>query len=606
MTSRADMLRREISFSETIESVKLGLRYFLGVTSARDRAYVAFAYLTGAVLPATLALLNRYVIDIASRLSTPADDTLLFKAIWIVLGYFLGLTFLDFFQLHSNPFFRRAFLAATDKVGEDIVRKCCTIRLERFQDTRFYEHVEFLSGRVGDEMMQMMWRIMNVVMGVLSSVGVLALIAGTAPVICLVMVAGVIPCLLLYRKQSNIQYEQAYWELPSYRLVSNAIGMFIRKYYVNEMRFNGLGNIIYNKWKDAMKEVLRERQTLNFSLSFYNMLALLFMNLSVTISLGIVAWNIFTGVASVGVFAMMASAIHSFNESLRSISRDLIYIGYGAKYVKDFNDLMNQESEVMLGEHEPVPDSVEIEFKDVHFRYPGSDRDAIDGVSVKITAGEKVAIIGENGSGKSTFAALLTGLFAPQKGVVMFNGQDIMSCLGTARKSVSCVFQEYGKFELPVKEFIRIGDLYRDVDDEEIQEVACAAGADGFIKKLPNGYATDLGTLGEIGIDISGGEWQRLLLARALIRKGARVMVLDEPTAALDPKAEARLYSEFSELTGDRTTILISHRLSITRIVDRILVFDKGRIVEDGNHDELMRRNGLYAKMYKVQAQWYA
>ena len=230
MTSRADMLRREISFSETIESVKLGLRYFLGVTSARDRAYVAFAYLTGAVLPATLALLNRYVIDIASRLSTPADDTLLFKAIWIVLGYFLGLTFLDFFQLHSNPFFRRAFLAATDKVGEDIVRKCCTIRLERFQDTRFYEHVEFLSGRVGDEMMQMMWHIMNVVMGVLSSVGVLALIAGTAPVICLVMVAGVIPCLLLYRKQSNIQYEQAYWELPSYRLVSNAIGMFIRKY----------------------------------------------------------------------------------------------------------------------------------------------------------------------------------------------------------------------------------------------------------------------------------------------------------------------------------------------------------------------------------------
>lgn len=244
------------------------------------------------------------------------------------------------------------------------------------------------------------------------------------------------------------------------------------------------------------------------------------------------------------------------------------------------------------------------ELNDIHFSYR-EDREALCGVALSIPRGQVVALVGENGSGKSTFAALLTGLFTAQKGTVEFNGRDIMSCLGTARKSVSCVFQEYGKFELPVKEFIRIGDLYRDVADEEIQEVACAAGADDFIRKLPNGYDTDLGTLGEIGIDLSGGEWQRLLLARALIRKGARVMVFDEPTAALDPKAEARLYSEFSELTGDRTTILISHRLGITRLVDRILVFDKGRIVEDGNHDQLMRQNGLYAQMYRAQAQWY-
>lgn len=333
-----------------------------------------------------------------------------------------------------------------------------------------------------------------------------------------------------YLNSDGLELSGGQWQRLGY-----ALSMFINRHHVNEMRFLGLGNIIYNKWKQAVKEVLKERQALNLSLSFYNMLARLFMNIAVTVSLAIVAWNIFTGVMSVGVFAMISSAIQSFYYSLRSISHDLIYIGYGAKYVTDFRNLLDEKSEVMLGEHEPVPENVEIKFKDVHFRYPRSDRDAIDGVSVRFRPGEKVAVVGENGSGKSTFAALLTGLFAAQSGTVEFNGRDIMECLGTARKSISCVFQEYGKFELPVKEFIRIGDLSRDVGDEEIQQVACAAGADDFIRKLPNGYDTDLGTLGEIGIDISGGEWQRLLLARALIRKGARVMVLDEPTAALDP-----------------------------------------------------------------------
>ena len=214
-----------------------------------------------------------------------------------MLGYFLGLTFLDFFQLHSNPFFRRAFLAATDKVGEDIVRKCCTIRLERFQDTRFYEHVEFLSGRVGDEMMQMMWRIMNVVMGVLSSVGVLALIAGTAPVICLVMVAGVIPCLLLYRKQSNIQYEQAYWELPSQTGQQCHRDVYQEVRQRDEVQWAGQHHL--QQVERCNEGSAAGKTDTQFSLSFYNMLALLFMNLSVTISLGIVAWNIFTGVASV-------------------------------------------------------------------------------------------------------------------------------------------------------------------------------------------------------------------------------------------------------------------------------------------------------------------
>ena len=606
MVTRADMYERKITFREVLESVKLAFKYLATAATPRERVLLASLYLLAAAAPVALSLLNRYIVDVASQLYDSADRGLLFKAIWIMIGALLATTSIGVLSLLLNPLRDTVFRTASDKVEEDMAKKCGTMRLERFHDTQFLDHVQFLMGTILGQMTGMTTRIAGIAMSVASSVGVLALVAGTAREVGLVMVAGIIPCVLLYRKQANIQYEEAYWEMPNYKRINYALGMFTDRVHVNEMRFYGLGDTIYQKWQNSTDAIVAERQALNLSLSFYNLLALVSMDIAMTVSLGIIAWRVFIGDASVGVFTMMATAIQNFNETLRHISHELVYVGYGAKYVSDFRHLLQDvESEVMLKGDEPVPDEVEIEFKDVHFRYPGTDRDAIDDVSVKFRQGEKVAIVGENGSGKSTFALLLTGLFAAQSGTVEFNGEELMSCLGKARKSISCVHQEHGQYQLSVKDFIRIGDLYRDVSDEEIAQAARTAGADEFIRKLPNGYDTNLGTLGEIGIDISGGEWQRLLLARALIRKGARVMVLDEPTAALDPKAEARLYSEFSQLTGDRTTILISHRLGITRVVDRILVFDKGRIVEDGNHAQLMKLNGLYARMYRAQAQWY-
>ena len=216
-----------------------------------------------------------------------------------------------------------------------------------------------------------------------------------------------------------------------------------------------------------------------------------------------------------------------------------------------------------------------------------------------------MAIVGENGSGKSTFVALLCGLYQPQRGRITFAGKELSEVLGLMRRATSFVFQDFGRYQLTVADNIRIGNTYRELTEGEIITAAKRADADGFIQEMEQKYNTFLGSLEQGRTDLSGGQWQKLAFARCITRQEAKVMILDEQTAALDPISEARFYREFRELTGDRTAIMISHRLGATKLADRILVFHEGRIVEEGTHEKLMSKNGLYAQMYEAQAQWY-
>ena len=167
------------------------------------------------------------------------------------------------------------------------------------------------------------------------------------------------------------------------------------------------------------------------------------------------------------------------------------------------------------------------------------------------------------------------------------------------------IYQDFGKYEMSIADNILIGDTSRNISRDELEHICEITGVNRFANNFKNGIDTVLGSMGDEGINLSGGQWQRIMLARALVRKNVNILIFDEPTAALDPKSEAELYEDFNKLTGDKTTITISHRLGITDIVDRILVFEDGKIVEDGTHDELIANNGLYKKMYQSQAQWY-
>lgn len=254
----------------------------------------------------------------------------------------------------------------------------------------------------------------------------------------------------------------------------------------------------------------------------------------------------------------------------------------------------------------PTPLAGQLELRDVSFAYPGSETRVLEGLSFAIPQGTKVAIVGENGAGKTTIVKLLARLYDPTDGSVLLDGHDLADYeLADLRQAVSVVFQDFVRYEFSVADNIAFGDVRATDDRDRIESTAKRTGAHHTISKLPDGYDTMLGKTFDEGVDLSGGEWQFLAITRALM-SNAKILILDEPTAALDALKEQELYERFATLTEDRTVVFISHRFSTVRMADAIVVIDEGRLIESGTHDELVALNGKYAQMYETQAARYA
>lgn len=246
-----------------------------------------------------------------------------------------------------------------------------------------------------------------------------------------------------------------------------------------------------------------------------------------------------------------------------------------------------------------------LELRNVSFQYPGSEMWSLRNVSLQLAAGSKVAVVGENGSGKTTLVKLLARLYDPTEGDILLDGTDLRDYeLGDVRREVAVVFQDFFRYDFPARDNVGFGSIAKSGDADLVEEAARRAGAHDFLTRLPNGYDTVLGrTLGE-GVDLSGGEWQQVAIARAFMSDAA-VLILDEPTAALDAFREQRLYEELANLSVDRTVVFIACRLSTVRMADVIVVLEDGCAIECGSHDDLIGRNGKYASMFHAQAARY-
>jgi ATP-binding cassette subfamily B protein len=247
----------------------------------------------------------------------------------------------------------------------------------------------------------------------------------------------------------------------------------------------------------------------------------------------------------------------------------------------------------------------QIEFRNVSFRYPGSGRVVLSNISFTIRAGETIALVGENGSGKTTLVKLITRFYDPIEGCILLNGKDLREySIGELHRQIGVIFQDFVCYHFMVRENIGFGQVALIGDDPRILAAAELGGALPVIEKLPRGIETPLGKTLDEGVDLSGGEWQRLALSRAFMRD-AQLLILDEPTASLDPLIEYEIYQRFAALTQAKTTFLISHRLSTVRMAGRIIVLREGRIVEEGDHATLIALDGCYAEMFTLQASNY-
>jgi ATP-binding cassette, subfamily B, bacterial len=330
--------------------------------------------------------------------------------------------------------------------------------------------------------------------------------------------------------------------------------------------------------------------------------------LAIAASVGVLMALVLAGRASIATATVGALAVLQLAGVLTVLALSVGQLYESSLFLDDYRTFRALFPYLTPDGQAPAPPAGfdDICVEDVTFRYPASQRPALDRVSLRIRRGEVVALVGENGSGKTTLAKLLCRLYRPDEGRIRWDDTDLSDVDDVRlREQVAVVFQDFGRYLFPVAENIGLGRVTRLGDREAIVRAARAAGADAFIRELPEGYDTPLGKIFEGGVDLSTGQWQRIALARAFFRDSTLV-ILDEPTAALDARAEHELYDNMRELFAGRTVVLISHRFSTVRSADRIYVLDAGRIVESGNHAELMARNGRYAQLYALQAAAYA
>jgi ATP-binding cassette subfamily B protein len=357
-------------------------------------------------------------------------------------------------------------------------------------------------------------------------------------------------------------------------------------------------------WHDAMAPVWRERSPRG-RVVFGATGTIAVLNL---ISFGLLAYaavNQDIGLAALAVFMQALTLANSYT----AFDDQNAYLAFAAASVPKVMDLGSQlGSGQDTGNAAPLPDrfpAEHISLSGVRFRYPGAEQDALRGVDLTIEAGRSLAIVGENGAGKSSLVKILCGLYAPATGTVRVDGQDLADLDPAGwRARIGVLFQDFAKYHLTVADNIGMGAPRYAGDQDRLRDAADRAGALPVIDQLPHGWDTVLSPEYTRGTDLSGGQWQRIALARALfaVDAGARVLILDEPTAALDVRAEAEIYERFLELTAGLTTILISHRFSTVRCADRIVVLDQGVVTEDGGHDELVAQGGQYARMFDLQA----
>ncbi|MCL2323929.1 MAG: ABC transporter ATP-binding protein/permease [Oscillospiraceae bacterium] len=315
-----------------------------------------------------------------------------------------------------------------------------------------------------------------------------------------------------------------------------------------------------------------------------------------------------SGHLSAGMFMGIVGAVFGMINQLGwQMSYSLENISKVSEYMKDltaFVGLSEAESSLSEPDTEPIEFN-SLEFRNVRFKYPSGDRFILDGLSFTLKAGSHYAFVGRNGAGKTTITKLLTGLYTEYEGEILINGKELrMYPASTLKALFSVVYQDFAKYYIPLKDNIALGDVSGTKTDDKITDAVMQAGLGEMIAKLKNDIDTPLGKISEDGQDISGGQWQRVAIARSLISR-APVKMLDEPTAALDPIGESQVYSEFEKLMRGKTTVFISHRLGSTKLADEILVIDDGKIIERGPHDKLMAANGQYAMMFEAQRGWY-
>ena len=492
-----------------------------------------------------------------------------------------------------------------------IIGKATTLDLSSFDRPEFYEKLENANREAGMRPIQILNAAFSVTSAFISSISFVILLFGLSPFAPLVILVAAIPGAAVnyaFRKKSFHYMRRHSKERRQMTYYSH---LMTDKDMAKEVRLLGLSANFTEKYKAVFKKYFNGLKKLALKEGTAQILVGLVSAVVSCLLFVFVAYRvIFSGEGSIGDYSLYTGALTSITGYLATLLTATATIYEGTLFVNNLIDFMKEEPKVIPTLEEPItPDrgvSHRIELKNVSFRYPGTDAYVLRNLNLNLEGGESVVLVGLNGAGKTTLIKLLTRLYDPTEGEILLDGRDIREYDVAALHSIfGIVFQDFGRYAETAGENIHLGDADRNADFSEITTAAERASADSFIERLPLGYETPLTRMFEDeGIELSGGQWQKLSVARAFY-KNSDILILDEPTASLDAIAEREIFDRLSDLSRDKLTIFVSHRLWGAVGADKIVVLSDGKIAEIGNHKELMERKGEYHRLFSTQAEKY-
>jgi ATP-binding cassette subfamily B protein len=559
-----------------------------------------------AVLPFALAKVAQYIIqDIADKVgrhqTLPAN-------FWYLVGTEVGLNvFLGIMTRaidYSDSLLANRY---TQHVSVRVMEQAARLDLTTYENPVFYDRLERARVQATDRlaMIQQLGRLFQ---QIITTLAFSAALAVASPWLVLLLALGVLPSFLGETHYAFLGYAKNFRQTPAKRQMDYLRQVAGSREGAKEVKLFGLNKFFTQRFQILANAIYNE----DVALSRAKLIVGGLLGIIGTLGYyGAYVWVILRtlhGRYDIGEFTFLTTSIQQASSNLQQVFSTASGIADQALFLTDLLAFFEMEPTVKSkpnGLPAPTPIIKGFEFRNVSFSYAGSDRKVLSNFNLTLSPGERIALIGENGQGKTTVVKLITRLYDPTEGQILLDGVDLREyTLEDLHRQIGVIFQDFMRFEMTARENIAVGRVEQQHDQSEIELAAHKSLADTVVAKLDGGYDQILGRRFEGGVELSGGEWQKIALARAYLRD-AQLLILDEPTAALDARSELEVFERFAELTQGKMALLISHRFSTVRMADRIVVLSGGKLVEQGNHKSLMQENGLYASMFEMQAASY-
>lgn len=596
-------------FAETLEVLSNTPRALRLVWHTSRGLTVLLAGLTvvGGLLPAGIALVGQKIVDgvlAAAASGASADQAAALGWIGVEAGLVAALAGTRR-GIDLVTTLLRAQLGNT--VNVLILRKALTLDLPRFEDSEVYDRMTKARREASRRPLSLVTKTFGIVQNVLSLVTYATILLAFSGWAVVVLAVAALPAFLAEARFASKAFRLFSWRSPEVRKQGYLEVVVAREDHAKEVKLLGIGPLLVDRYDAIFHKLYGEEASLARRRAFWGFALGLLGTAALYGAYGWIAWRATLGLLTLGEMTMYLLVFKQGQGAFAAILRAVGGVYEDNLYLSTLHSFLDEPVPDRSGNAGAGPNPGDgIRFEGVSFTYPGSTEPALSNVSLHIPPGQKLALVGHNGSGKTTLIKLLTRLYTPSAGRITLDGLDLEDWDEDAlHKRVSVIFQDFVRYQLTVGENIGVGDKDQ-LDDEAAVRTAAEQGmALPFIDALPEGLDAQLGRWFKDGRELSGGQWQKVALSRAFMRRNADVLVFDEPTSAMDAEAEAEIFARVRQLTDQQMAILISHRFSTVRMADHIIVLDGGRITEQGSHAALMREGGTYAHLFSLQAEGY-